>query len=369
MRGYNKFLLFQFLIVCIGCLSNNGFAQTTTEIAKRGISSTVSIVSLDKNMQPLGFGSGFIIDNQTIVTNVHVVEGANKVYILKNSSASKYDVIGYSALDRINDLAILKVDNFYGDNLELGTTEMPEIGLRVYATGNPKGLSGTFSEGIVSGIRDFANRQVIQITAPISPGSSGGPILNGSAQVIGVAFGSFSDGQNLNFAIPVKYVKSLLEKQTTIQQISTIKTQPKTQATVNSNVKEGVQIRNIEPLFEIIQGNPPYFYGLNFSIKNNLPHNISDIRILLLVYDNVGVMVDSFEGIFFRQIGGFTGIKPFLARTFDGSEGMTTGTIYDDTGYGTKHEHKYENSQYINDMGMKPGYKIKARILDFKINE
>jgi len=63
-------------------------------------------------------------------------------------------------------------------------------------------LEGTFSEGIVSAIRELPSRKIIQITAPISSGSSGGPILNGSGQVIGVAVATILDGQNLNFAIP-----------------------------------------------------------------------------------------------------------------------------------------------------------------------
>lgn len=354
--------LFLILSVIMG-FSFNTQSQSITEIARKGISSTVSIVALDKNMQPLGLGSGFIIDNQTIVTNVHVVEGASKVYVLKNNEATKYDVKGFSAIDRTNDLVVLKVDKFYGLAVKLGSEDMPEIGLRIYAIGNPKGLNGTFSEGIVSGIRDFSNRQVIQITAPISPGSSGGPILNGSGQVVGVAFGGYSKGQNLNFAIPVKYVIGLLEKQTTVKQVSLVKKQTKTQTSTNSNIKEGVQVRNIKTMYEDYGENGFYFHGFSFSVKNNLPYVVSDIRILFLVYDREGITVDSFEGIFFRKIKSFTGIKPYLARTFDSFKSSSSGSTYD--GY----EHKYENSQYPSGLGYRSGYKIKARVLDFRINE
>ncbi len=72
--------------------------------------------------------------------------------------------------------------------LLLSDTDFPEIGERVYAIGNPKGLEGTFSEGIVSGKRVFEENEIIQITAPISPGSSGGPVINTRGEVIGIAF-------------------------------------------------------------------------------------------------------------------------------------------------------------------------------------
>lgn len=357
--SYNRIALRLINTACLVIISFNNFGQSTTEIARKGIASTVSIVSLDKSMQPLGFGSGFIIDNQTIVTNVHVVEGASKVYILKPNDDTKYNVTGFSAIDKINDIIILKVENFFGTSIGLSDGSIPEIGERIYAIGNPKGLNGTFSEGIVSGIRDMESRQVLQITAPISPGSSGGPILNSNGLVIGVAFGSYSSGQNLNFAAPLKYLQSLIQKQGSIQQISLVKAQAKTQSQVNSNVKEGVQVRNIEAHIDPDE----YFSHLTFSVKNNLGYNISDIRILFIVFDHSGVIVDTFEGVFFRRLKDFAGIRPFLARSFDGYKGTKEAKMKD------YYEHFYENSLEPNDMVVKSGYKIIGRILDFKINE
>jgi len=85
-------------------------------------------------------------------------------------------------------------------------------GDEIYVIGNPEGLEGTFSKGVISGIRSIDGRSYFQITAPISPGSSGGPVLNASGEVIGVAVASWRTGQNLNFAIPVFYVRSLLSR-------------------------------------------------------------------------------------------------------------------------------------------------------------
>ena len=86
------------------------------------------------------------------------------------------------------------------------------MGERVYAVGNPQGLEGTFSRGIVSGIRNVGDDKILQVTAPISPGSSGGPILNDRGEVIGVSVATFKGGQDLNFAIPSSYLATLLAK-------------------------------------------------------------------------------------------------------------------------------------------------------------
>lgn len=311
------------------------FGQTTTEIAKLGIKSTVSIVALDKTLQPLGFGSGFIIDDETIVTNVHVIEGCHSAFVFLNGQEKKYSVNGYVAIDKANDLIILKVTGLFGSKLSLGSETLPEIGDKIYAIGNPKGFNGTFSEGIVSGVRDIQTNKVLQITAPISPGSSGGPVLNSNGQVVGIAFASFSEGQNLNFAIPVKYLSALMLKSTVPTSLTMVKAQPKTQktTTISPNIKEGVTIRNLSwgCFFD---------HSHNFSIKNNLSATISNVRVLILVYDLTGVIVNYYEETYFK----YDGIKPFLAKTID-----------------CEH-YKFKDSY-------KQGYKLKYRILDFKITE
>jgi tetratricopeptide (TPR) repeat protein len=83
-------------------------------------------------------------------------------------------------------------------------------GQKIYVIGSPLGLPATISEGIISGLRDFNGHHLIQITAPISSGSSGGPVLNDKGELVGVAVAQFKDGQNLNFAIPKNHVELLL---------------------------------------------------------------------------------------------------------------------------------------------------------------
>lgn len=164
----------------------------------------------DTNGQPLSLGSGFFVGDGQIATNLHVVEGATRGYAKLVGQETKFNIEGYTAIDERRDLIILKVTAFGTQVISLGNSDLVQVGEPVYAIGNPKGYEGTVSDGIISGICD-ANK-LIQMTAPISRGSSGGPVINSNGKVIGVSALSHSNGQNLNFAIPSIYVGKLIEK-------------------------------------------------------------------------------------------------------------------------------------------------------------
>ncbi len=186
---------------------------TPQQIAKKALVSTVLIVIENSNGKPLGSGSGFFIGKGLIATNYHVVEkGIKKVY--KQVGKDKwYNITDTVKIDKQRDLAILKVSDVDAPALPLGNSNAVRIGQSVYAVGNPIGyLEGTFAPGFVSGIRGKEPNRSIQITAPISPGSSGGPLLNDKGEVIGIVAGAITEGQNLNFAIPSNYLKELLDK-------------------------------------------------------------------------------------------------------------------------------------------------------------
>lgn len=327
------------LILIVLFSTSFAFGQSATEIAKNAIQSTVSIVALDNASQPLGFGSGFIIEDELIATNVHVIEGSSSAYVLVNGQEKKYKIDGYLSIDKANDLVILKVSGLKQKSLTLNQGNIPEIGEKIYAIGNPKGFNGTFSEGIISGIRNFDKNQVLQITAPISPGSSGGPVLNLKGEVVGVAFATYSEGQNLNFAIPVEYLLALKNNLGILTPVSTVKKPIKSTKTnaVKPNIKEGVIIRNLE-------WGCWASYSFNFSIKNNLPVSVSHIKVLILVYDTTGVIVNYYENTYFSGSREDIVIKPFLAKTIG-----CINTLFEDS--------------------FKKGYVLKARILDFKIIE
>lgn len=128
------------------------------------------------------------------------------------SKHTTYKIEGFTATDETNDLALLKISAYGIKPLMLGNSDAVKIGDTVYVAGNPKGLEGTFSDGIISSRRNKYTKERFQMTAPISPGSSGGPVLNSKGEVIGVSVAAHRDldAQNLNFAIPSHYLKTLL---------------------------------------------------------------------------------------------------------------------------------------------------------------
>ncbi len=188
--------------------------QTPQKIAETALASTVLIVMEDSNGQPLGSGSGFFVGDGMIATNLHVVKKGFGGYVKQVGVNTKFPITKVIATDPQQDLAILRVSNFKGPSLSLGDSDSVKVGDPVYAVGNPAGfLEGTFTEGNVSGMREFRiGSKRIQISAPISEGSSGGPVLNNKAEVIGVAVSTLRRGQNLNFAVPSNYLSELLNK-------------------------------------------------------------------------------------------------------------------------------------------------------------
>ena len=200
--------------VLLFCILSTAPAQTVPQIAEKALAVTVSLEMQDRNGVPLGRGSGFFVRPNLIATNYHVIEGAAGGTAKLVGKDTSYTIEGFTATDKINDLALLKVTIRGIKPLPLGDSDAVRVGETVYVTGNPLGFEGTFSDGIISGRRDRNTKERLQMTAPISPGSSGGPVLNVKGKVIGVAVSSHRrlDAQNLNFAIPSNTLKALLSR-------------------------------------------------------------------------------------------------------------------------------------------------------------
>jgi Tfp pilus assembly protein PilF len=172
----------------------------------------------DEKFKEIGLGSGFFVSPDGIlVTNYHVVAKARFATVVLPSEATLF-VEGVLAVDEQADLAVLKVNGKDLPTLTLiAKGETAPVGARVYAIGNPAGLSNTLSDGLISGLRTLGpGLIVLQTTAAISPGSSGGPVLDSTAHVVGVAAASLSGAgtQNLNFAVPAEKVHDILAKAT-----------------------------------------------------------------------------------------------------------------------------------------------------------
>lgn len=192
------------------CAFSLARAQVGRRIAHDAFPSVVVLVTEDASGQPRTLGSGFFVRSEVIATNLHVIQGASKGYVKFVGQQAKYEVAGIVGIDRVRDLALLEVTGAKAPSLALGDASEVAAGDEVYVVGNPRGLEGTISQGIVSGVRQVRAGILIQITAPISPGSSGGPVLNTKGVVIGIATATVEHGQNLNFAVPASYLVALL---------------------------------------------------------------------------------------------------------------------------------------------------------------
>lgn len=166
-----------------------------------------------------GMGSGFVIDNQGhILTNYHVIEGARQVEVTTSDKAKyKAQVIG---MDPPHDLAVIQIPSTKVPAAEIGDSKNLQVGQKVFAIGNPFGLSGTMTRGIISSIRSVRGEhgfidEAIQTDAAINPGNSGGPLLNSHGQVIGInsmiLTGGAEQSAGIGFAIPINTAKAVLD--------------------------------------------------------------------------------------------------------------------------------------------------------------
>lgn len=201
--------------------------QNNIGIYKRVLPSVVNITSTTLvfnffygTVPQQGQGSGFILDKAGhVLTNFHVVEGANRgiEVMLSNKHRYKATVVG---TDKTHDLALLQIDAPNLQSVTLADSSELAVGQKVYAIGNPFGLSGTMTRGIISSIRSIRGSEgapiedAIQTDAAINPGNSGGPLLNSKGEVIGINTMIASNGaeqsSGIGFAIPINTAKAVL---------------------------------------------------------------------------------------------------------------------------------------------------------------
>lgn len=212
MRQLQRFLLlsvtfFLYFIFFLPALAQ----ERLPEIVKKIEPATVVILTYDKDGKIIGQGSGFFISkNGDVITNRHVLARAHRAEV-KTTNGKVYPITLIVAEDKeadiIRALVNLRVESVYTLSV---SSSIPEVGERVAVIGSPLGLERTVSDGIVSAVREIpAFGNIYQITAPISPGSSGSPVVNMKGEVIGVATFQSVKGQNLNFAVPGERITKL----------------------------------------------------------------------------------------------------------------------------------------------------------------
>ena len=264
---------------------------STADIYEKVRPSVVSIKAYNQNGHKMGAGSGFIVESDgKIVTNYHVIEGSDnaKVYLTDGSS---YEVTYLLNYDKEKDIAYLKIDADGLPVVDIGDFDEIRTGDKAVAIGDPLGYEGTVSEGVISTKnREIDGNYYVQTTAPVSPGNSGGPLLNAKAEVIGIITWTRLDGQNLNFAIPIDEAKPYFNEN------------------LNIPFSELVEETATEP--EIIEATAPYYFidaPLTFglgeyvyrdAIYNNSVYDVLEIEVdessylNIWLYTNTGYYLD-----------------------------------------------------------------------------
>lgn len=189
--------------------SRFGSVLSASAIFSRARSSVVVIVASDQNGQREALGSGFVVGHGRIATNHHVVEGMTEAYVVFSDGAVK-PVSSVVADSAQQDLIVLAVETGNRPSLAFGDELSLQQGDPVYALGAPKGLELSFTNGIVSSFRKSNAQFLIQATAPIAPGSSGGPLFDHTGRVVGVTTSMLSDAPGIYFSVGIGDLRRLL---------------------------------------------------------------------------------------------------------------------------------------------------------------
>ncbi len=206
----NKFIIkICFLFTFISLFYSESYSQSLSaekvyDIVKDAI---VVILGYDKSDELISQGSGVVLnDKGYIITNYHILSGCERLEIMHGDNEIPYvDIAGY---DVDKDILIININDKTFPLIKIGDNQSLKVGQQIYAIGNPMGFENTISEGIISGLRKYKEKgkNYIQITASISPGSSGGAVVNDKGELIGISTLTITDGQNLNFAIPIEEI-------------------------------------------------------------------------------------------------------------------------------------------------------------------
>ncbi len=197
--------------------SENAFAIETAD------ASVVTIFCYDYEGELAATGSGFVaFDGKTIITNYHVMTSAYTCKVSTNQDIS-YEVSKILCYSKKQDIAILQLaEDTKLQPLTLGDSSIIKKGETVVAIGSPLGIKNTVSTGVLSGRLMEDNMDVLQFSAPISSGSSGGALFDNNGNVIGITYASYIDGQNLNLAIPIELAAKLYDERGTAKNVSAI---------------------------------------------------------------------------------------------------------------------------------------------------
>jgi tetratricopeptide (TPR) repeat protein len=199
------------LVVLLSAAASASADSNLTRLVKKIQPAVVTVIAYDLQRHISGIGTGFFVSPRGhLITNFHVLSG-NYAADIRTAKGDTYSVTAVLAENKAADLLKLQVEIPSKEVAWISVSDrLPEIAERIVVVGSPMGLEQTVSEGIVSSLREVpVIGPVFQMSAPISPGSSGSPVVNARGQVLGIATFQFVQGQNLNFAVTAQQMTAL----------------------------------------------------------------------------------------------------------------------------------------------------------------
>jgi len=210
--------------------------------------SVVVVEAIDRNGVVIGNGSGVVIEKGMVVTNAHVTVRTNRLRIRSGESTWQATV---SSSDAAHDLSLLLVPGLEAKPVEIRASATLNVGERVYSTGAPRGLELTLGEGIVSGLRAVKDGRLVQTSAPISPGSSGGGLFDTQGRLVGITTFQFREAQNINFALPTEWVESIAKGRAVSGTATTADAKPTASGGSQLDLNKAVGFRTSDLLREL----------------------------------------------------------------------------------------------------------------------
>ncbi len=208
MRSFNRYFALGLALAAFLDVSSAAFAMEPDQLFSMLSPSVMLVRTFDADGVILGRGSAVTVAPGKLLTNCHVLAKAKRFEV-------KQDNVTYAAklehVDIERDLCQISVKNFNAPSVRIADSDHLRVGQKVYTLGNPQGLELTLGDGLVSALRkDESNRLIfIQTSAPISQGSSGGGLFDAEGRLIGITTLILTSGQNLNFAIPINWLRDL----------------------------------------------------------------------------------------------------------------------------------------------------------------
>ena len=289
--------------------------------------STVLLLMYDENNEALPLGNGFVIEGNRIATSFHIIENSASGFVVLNDKSPRYKISGIIEKNERMDIAILAVEEMDIQPVKLSNNLNFAYGDKVRAISNPSGTGTKVSSGIINGVVDLKSSKLdlkkdtmIQITSFITPRCNGGPVINESGDVIGVAVTIIKAGMTFSFVVPVTYLNQLLLKKPK-DDISFKNSKRSRSSNLDKDWSNYLREAVVGTNFKFDSNPNSGFY--NFSVRNNLAYPVRNIKCLIIFYDSNQLPVES-ELITIEE-----SIGPKLAKRLEKHGRMRRGEVRD----------------------------------------